>query len=137
MTALVEIKNDDPALIVDGYVTIFLREYDLKIMQKVKQLKGRGTADADRLYDLNDYHKTMISVLFMSTWDNWTSEQIRALCRARIQSENKIFKENNWMRPVSELLRKKVLDIVPGISPPKYSLDREYAKKCLESGKFG
>jgi len=47
--ALVEELIDEPVLIDDGYVTIYLPKYGLKIIQAVKQQKGMGTHDAKRL----------------------------------------------------------------------------------------
>ena len=104
-----ELIMDYPVYIKDGYVTIKLPEYDLIIKQRVKQLKGRGVADADKLTKPNFYHLEIIKLMLKNPLYAMEGTKIREFVEIEYEKQKKKFIENNWMRPISELYRKKIL----------------------------
>jgi hypothetical protein len=112
METLINLKIDEPVLIVDGYVTILLHEYGLVVKQKVKQLKYRGVADADSLNIPNEYHLEILNLLKTIPEEcTFTGLQLRSWLRENRErlGDKRIFRDNNWMRPISELFRKGVI----------------------------
>lgn len=135
-----EVIIDEPAYIIDGYVTIKLRNFGITIKQRVKQIKGRGVADADRLKTLNFYHVEILRVLLdMKPQNPFTGLEIRNWVKLKreITRDQHKFIDNNWMRPISELFRKKIL-IKTGTRKwsTLYILDENKAHKALQTGEF-
>ena len=106
---MTEITIDDPVYIKDGFITIRLPEYGLIINQRVKQLKGRGVADADKLTKPNFYHLEIIKLMLKNPTYIMEGTTIRDLVKIEYGKQKKKFIENNWMRPISELYRKRIL----------------------------
>lgn len=138
---LVEIKNDTPVIIIDGYVTINLPQFNLKIVQKVKGTKGRGVADADYLKDLNEYHKILCEVLLKEQNKNrvWTVDDLLNNVKLHLYFANEAmyrkFNPNHWRRPISELLRKKILVHYQNYKT-KYQADVQLAQSAKNVGVF-
>jgi len=141
MERLVELKLDNPVSIIDGYATIDLPQFSLRIIQRVKQTKGRGTADADQLKELNHYHKDIMPVLIAKYNENrvWTVNDLLNAVKfhlSQIDTEKySKFNPNHWRRPVSELLRKGILFHYKD-SKRQYQVDFNKARKALETGVF-
>jgi len=127
-------------IIVDGYVTINLPTFGVSVKQKVKQLKGRGVADADNLKILNHYHEEILSILLdMNRTTPFTGLEVREWVKLKrdIAGDKHKFIDNNWMRPISELFRKGIL-ISDGKRKhaPLYSLNENKARSALFKGEF-
>ena len=135
-----EITIDEPTYIIDGYVTINLPTFGVSVRQKVKQLKGRGVADADQLKILNHYHVEILSILLdMNRTTSFTGLEVREWVKLKrdIAGDKHKFIDNNWMRPISELFRKGIL-ISDGKRrrAPLYSLNENKARSALLKGEF-
>ncbi len=135
-----EITIDEPTYIIDGYVTINLPTFGVSVRQKVKQLKGRGVADADQLKILNHYHVEILSILLdMNRTTSFTGLEVREWVKLKrdIARDKHKFIDNNWMRPISELFRKGIL-ISDGKRrrAPLYSLNENKARSALLKGEF-
>ena len=135
-----EITIDEPTYIIDGYVTINLPTFGVSIRQKVKQVKGRGVADADQLKDLNHYHVEILSILLdMNRTTPFTGLEVREWVKLKrdIAGDKHKFIDNNWMRPISELFRKGIL-VKAGKRKwaPLYSLNENKARSALLKGEF-
>ena len=138
---LLEINEVVP--IDGGKIQFFVKEWNLMIkLNNVKQVKGNGTADADKLEKLNDYHRIILQEMiriFPLGMEKITGEAIRTLVRAKVESHATsftVFKENNWLRPISELYRRKLV-YKDSDNPPHYSINPNKASKALQSGVFG
>lgn len=130
------ITVDNPLPIIDGYVTYENHDLGLKLVLRVKQIKGRGTADADQLSLLNHYHIDLLN-LCASIPENsqFTANQLLSWMEAKQKKAGIIdeFKDANWRRPISELYRKGILLKGTG---RHYKINKEKAKVCLERGTF-
>lgn len=136
----VHIELPDTILIVDGKISIFLPTFNLRITGKVRQVKGRGTADADDLIYLNHYHIDLLTSLLRNpSREAMTANDILARVKFWLSQNSthkfQNFKENNWRRPISELFRRRILTKDQS-KPPRYALDSLRAKRALENGKF-
>ena len=126
---------DEPAYIKDGYVVINYNGITIK--QRVKQTKGRGVSDADKLTKLNFYHEDIIRIILKPEYASMEGTYLRKLIKDKYISEGKKFTENNWMRPISELFRKGILlhngkhgnSII-------YKIDKSKAHEALRTGLF-
>ena len=103
-----QIIREEPVYIVNGYVTIVVNGTQIK--QRVKQTKGLGVADADQLKKLNPFHKEMLQVLLYHPKKTNESTEIRHLIEQDFKRQGKTFRDANWIRTVSELFRKGILD---------------------------
>lgn len=124
--------------IVDGRVVIEIPEYELAVEAEVVQVKGRGTTDADRLTELNHYHRDIIGMLLQNpkrVWDKYRGIIQKMRIVKHLEDPSYAFIENNWQRPCSELLRKGILRHYDG-KRTKYYTDFEVAKRALETGRF-
>ena len=141
-----DIRIDNPVLIIDGYITIDLPELDLKITQAVKQVKGRGTHDAIKLKGLvpDLIHYAIMKMMFESDETDLTAEDIRVLTRAVLYKNNepvllRKFDHQSWFqRKHSELLYWKVIyktGSKNGI--PLYAIDMDKAHRLLNGETFG
>ncbi len=135
-----EITIDEPTYIIDGYVTINLPTFGVSVRQKVKQVKGRGVADADQLKNLNHYHvEILYTLLKMEPQNSFTGLEIREWVKLKrdIAKDKHKFIDNNWMRPISELFRKGIL-VKAGKRrwAPLYTLHTEKARRALVKGEF-
>ena len=134
---MTEITIDNPVYIKDGFVTIRLPEYDLIINQRVKQIKGRGVADADKLTKPNFYHLEIIKLMLKNPLYIMEGTKIRDFVKIEYDKQKKKFIGNNWMRPISELYRKRIL-ISSGKSGNAiiYKIDEKKAKEILKNKSF-
>ena len=140
MVIYMEKHWSNPLLIQDGHVTLEDHDIGVKYVIPVKQVKGLGTADADSLIDINDYHKQILQTLITTDENStFTANQILQwveVWRARNHIAGE-FKQANWRRPISEFVRKGILYKVSlDKGPPRYSLDHTRAKHCLETRRF-
>jgi len=134
---LIDIVEDDVIPCDGGKIIYENHQFGFRLyLNKVKQVKGKGVADADDLVKVNGYHEQIMEVLMNDNWRSWESEQIRQLVRQKRQTQGLGFKENNWMRPISELRRKGILIPVKDTKPPRYEIDKEKAKECMETKVF-
>ncbi len=142
---LVDYKHPSTIPIVDGHISFFIPDYDLQITAKVKQVKGRGTADADELTILSEQHKMIIEAMIKRGIhrQHWEANDILRACKFDLMQRdpNREFKENNWRRPISELLRRGILiktglNTLAGGRVPNYELDIAKGEKAVWSGKF-
>ena len=113
--------------IVDGKIRF--RDYSTGAYYElyVKQVKGRGVADADKLETLSPKHIMVIERLKEIGWDMYTSEQILTILQDYHNKHGKEFKQNPYKRTISELFRRKIL-IMTQVNPPKYALNMEDRK---------
>ena len=127
-----EITRDEPVYIKDGYVTICYQ--DFIIHQKVKQIKGSGTSDADKLTKLNFYHTDIIKMMLKNGQNIMEGLTIRKMVKRNYEGE---FKDNNWMIPISELFRKGIL-LKHGKNGNSiiYRINREKAITAINTGLF-
>jgi len=130
-----QIIREEPVYIVNGYITIVVNGTQIK--QRVKQTKGLGVADADHLKKLNPFHKEMLHVLLSHPKKTNESIEIRYLIEQDLKRQGKIFRDANWIRPVSELFRKGILenDGKNGNSI-LYRLNELKAREALTTGLF-
>lgn len=124
----------------DGSVTIDMKKVDptldvVIIVPEVKQVKGRGTADADKLTALSDKHKLVLKLLIDMDWEKYTAKQIKTIVENHFKGKGQSVDPNHYNRTISELLRKKLLS-TDTATPPHYILDLPKAKECLETGNF-
>lgn len=135
---LIHYEHPEVVPIIDKKVTIFIPEYELEVVASVRQTKGKGTADADDIVELNHYHRDMIAMLLKNPgkiWDKYRSIITKMKIVKHIENPNYHFIENNWNRPCSELLRKGILRHHNG-HKTKYFTDFAKANRALETGKF-
>lgn len=126
---------EEPAYIRDGYVVISYNGITIK--QRVKQTKGMGVADADKLTKLNFYHEDIIRIMLKPQYTSMEGTYLRKLIKDKYIAEGKKFTENNWMRPISELYRKGIL-LHNGKNGNSiiYKLDTQKANEALRTGLF-
>jgi len=134
------IHNHQPIVpIIDGKVTIEIPRLELTVVAEVRQVKGMGTADADKLKVLNHYHVDLLTMLTdpHNVGRTWTV--ITLLHKMQIifhhRDPNYEFKSNNWKRPISEFVRKKIL-LHPIHQLTRYYTDFPLAEKTLKEKKF-
>jgi len=136
-----EIVNErvltSPIPIIDGKITIEIPEWGIRIIAPVVQVKGRGTADADKLTILSVKHKLVLKLMLDLDWNEYTAKQIKVLVENFYKGKRESVDVNHYNRVISELLRKKCLDIDVTKNPPKYQLNRGVVDRALETGKFG
>lgn len=144
MTALVEERIDDPVSIVDGYITIYLPQFSLKIVQAVKQVKGMGTHDAKRLAGHRpDLEHLAIIEMMLSPQErtDLTAEEMRVKTRTLLYFKDDIlfrkFDKQSWFqRKHSELLYWKIIERVGQRAAPTYEINREKALILKNGGVF-
>jgi len=127
--------NDEESKIpiIDGKITFHDKNTGAKFSLYVTQVKGRGTADADKLTILSDKHKLILG--FYIQWENnYTALSLKTLVERYFTSKKRDVDPNHYNRTISELLRKKCLSI-DDQKPPHYSIT-DIGRKSLESGKF-
>lgn len=144
---------DEPVYIKDGYVTIYLPKFELEIKQRVKQIKGLGTYDADDLVAPTTEHLTILNHLLKVTkLELFTSRQIYD----EMNNENKKkwiaglypqyieIKHPSHIRLISGLLRRGCLEIVDRgdwegsrtTRAPVYELNKERALSVFTTELF-
>lgn len=135
MASLIEYKVPYDVLIIDGQIRIEIPEYQLTITAKVKQVKGRGTADADKLTILNHYHIDLLELLSTTKEDyQFTVNQILSWMQEYQRQKGVLdFNPNHWRRPISELFRKQILLKSEG---KNYTIDKLKAAQALETRRF-
>lgn len=131
-------NGDDKIPIIDGRIQFYDRTTGAYFDLSVKQVKGRGVADADQLERLQDKHRKVIELLQGMNWERYTAEQILKIVENNYNSNGLAFKMNPYKRTISELFRRKILyqaqeDIV---KPPRYRLNEKKAKICMKTGLF-
>ena len=132
-------EHDGVALIIDGKVRIEIPEYELTVIAEVKQVKGLGTADADKLKELNHFHIELLAMFTDTanvgrTWSaNSILRKMQIIMHGRDPTQE--FKQANWRRPISEFVRKKIL-LHPPHQPTRYYTDFPLAEKTLNDKKF-
>jgi len=140
MDRTVDYEHLDVVPIIDGKISFFIPEYNLNITVPVRQIKGKGTADADKLTEVTHWHKYLIEALLDTPKrPYWTANDILKRLEIKWHFDHRIdhkeFKQNNWRRPISELLRKKIFTTTPD-RPIRYHFQYDKAKRTLETGKF-
>ena len=140
MSALVEERIDTPVPIIDGYVTIYLPHFSLKIVQKVRQVKGRGTYDAIKLRGQKPHSLHLKIIKVMKNSEPLTAEQIHFKVVRSIYFETdktpKI-KQSYFQRFHSELLWLKIIKQIGVIlNVPLYQLDKKKAEALENGGVF-
>jgi len=140
MDRTVDYEHPEVVLIKDGKISFFIRDFNLRVTVKVKQIKGLGTADADDLIEINHWHKFLLeSMLGTTVYSEYTVNDILKSLEIRWhflhQDDPKEFKDNNWRRPISEILRKGILTPVQG-KTYRYHFHSDKAKKALTNGRF-
>jgi len=131
--------EDHKIPIIDGRISFYDENTGARFELMVTQVKGHGTADADHLKKLSDHHKLIVTTMINnSEFHNlWSTDEILLSVKFKLPTqEQRIFKPNNWRRPISELLRKGIIYQVGSNSPPFYSLNYPIARKALETGNF-
>ena len=141
MDTTVDYEHPEVVPIMDGKISFFIPEFNLRITTKVKQVKGSGVADADGLKDLNHYHLDLLN-MFLSSQENanreWTANHILKKMEVikHVENSRYDFKQNNWRRPISELLRRGILTHPLNLRH-RYKLVMEKATLALANEKFG
>lgn len=136
MNDIVEIVRDDPVLIENGYVTIHLNEYNLKVRQKVKRMKGTGA--------INDFkepkpiHLEIIKFILENqelNRSNWTVKQVHYLINEqRTKKSLNRYGFSTIQGRISELQYHGVVYLDK--SPKWYKLVDEKVRKVILEMKF-
>lgn len=125
--------------IIDGKVRIEIPQYELTVVAEVKQVKGLGTADADRLKNINHFHIDLLKMFTdpANVGRTWTANSLLRKMQIIKHHEDPTqeFKQANWRRPISEFVRKKIL-LHPLHQPTRYYTDLPLAEKTLNERKF-
>jgi len=132
--------EDHKIPIIDGRINFYDENTGARFELHVTQVKGHGTADADHLTKLAHNHKIIIQTILNNMESNnnlWSiDESLTSIKFMLSPEEQRNFKPNNWRRPISELLRKGIIDVRSNGSPPFYSLNIPKGRKALETGEF-
>lgn len=136
---IVKYTHPVPVEIHDGQIVFSIPEWGCEITVMVKQVKGEGAAYADSIKLLSPEHRFTIESMLNPARkkDYWTSNQIIKSVKIdwHFQNPKKEFSEQRWRMYISELLRKKILTNYQG-HIYRYTLNEEYARRCLETGQF-
>lgn len=130
-------QNDEDTKIpiIDGKVQFFDRATGAYYSLYVRQVKGRGVADADKLTKLSEKHFMVIRRCMEIGWEAYTSEQILKILEKWHEKHNETFKANGFKRTISELFRRGVFRKSNDM-PPKYILETDVIDKVMETGVF-
>ena len=130
---LVEKKFDTPVLIKDGYITIDIPEWELRIIQAVKRTKGKGATNI--ISEPLPLHKEIILFLLRYYSLEWTVKQIHySINELRTKNGFKRWAFSSVQGRISELQYHGVVEIV---RPPKwYKVVPERAQAVLETNSF-
>lgn len=139
---------DDPVPIIDGYVTIKVGTGPNAIIvkQRVKQLKGKGTYDADGLVIPGEEHLEYLNWMLanmkhperLSSMDIF--EKINHARKLQSLAKNQTYipiRQSTHIRIISELLRKACI-YIPKMEgkKPLYSIIPDYCYKVVTENKF-
>jgi hypothetical protein len=102
----------------------------------VKQVKGQGVHDADKLVDLSEKHRIVLTLMKKFGWDQYSAKQIKTMIENFYKVKGMSVDPNHYNRTISELLRRKLI-LSDGKGIPKYRLNHRRSEEALRSGKFG
>ena len=133
------------AIIHDAQIKFIVTQFGkpIHVLVHVKGTKGEGTADADKKTDLEPRHFDLLNILLEPKNKDrvWTANEIHGAVKFWLhnnnrQQEARTFDKDHWKRPISELLRKKIL-VHPEGTIKRYRLVCDRAIRENETGKLG
>lgn len=124
--------------IVDGKIRFHDVTTNSYFELHVRQIKGFGVADADKLEYLSHKHKMVIQLLLNIGWQKYTVDQILLILQNAHAKNSKPFRMNPYKRTISELFRRGIFfqEDEDKIKPPKYRLNNYKASLCLKTNRF-
>jgi len=139
---IVYYEHPEIVQIHDGRIKFLAIPFSLHLTVQVRQTKGEGTADADKLTHLSHYHFDLLTVLLSPKNQDriWTAKEILFATKFWLKEQGRDFEASNfdndwWKRPISELLRKNIL-FHPTAEITNYQLNIDKANLAKETGIF-
>lgn len=102
------------------------------ILPNVKQVKGKGTADAKHLKTLSDTHKRLLKIVQADGEDSYKAHEIFLLIEIHMKNKDELFVENHWKRTLSELVHWNCFALDNNV----YFVNIEHIDELLRTGEF-